>query len=150
MTAISNMDMIEEVIDIKINKIEESIDKFTKQGLGWIIEGVSEFQITFAKYQPLKGSSYIPLPKFVQYSTYNLKNIQNTDQECFKQCIARSDCLNRSHNEKVSREVKKHAEKYNWTGIKFPISIRQIDRFEKQNNTSVDVYVNEGVSFYPL
>ena len=77
-------------------------------------------------------------------------NIQNTDQECFKRCIARSDYLNSSHNERVSREEKEHAEKYDWIGIKFLISIRQIDRFEKQNNVSVNVYVNEGVSFYPF
>ena len=109
------------------------------------------FRVPNHIYQvPTSEGIIIPLPKFLQYSLYKLINIQNTEQECFKWCIARSDCLNRGHNERVSREVKEHAEKYDWTGIKFPISIRQIDRFQKQNNVSDNLYVNEGVSFYPL
>lgn len=44
-------------------KIIEKLERWTQNGSGWIIEQVSTITINVAKYQPLKGGSYIPTPK---------------------------------------------------------------------------------------
>ena len=46
--------------------------------------------ISISKYNPLAGSSYIKLPKYLDHPTKDLIYIQNTDDnECFKWCLAR-------------------------------------------------------------
>ena len=46
--------------------IETNIDKWTKEGSGWVVTRVLCLYVNIAKYQPLKGSSYIELPKYLQ------------------------------------------------------------------------------------
>ena len=41
-----------------------------------------------------------------------------------------------------------YANNYNWTGIKFPIAINEIDKFEKNNDISVYVLGVKGRDIY--
>ena len=43
-----------------------------------------------------------------------------------------------------------NSEKLNWKGIEFPVSHKQIDKFEKQNPFAVNVFGIEGENVYPL
>ena len=43
-----------------------------------------------------------------------------------------------------------NSEKFNWKGIGFPVSLKQIDKFEKQNPFAVNVFGIEGEKVYPL
>ena len=46
--------------------------------------------------------------------------------------------------------MRDNSEKFNWSGIEFPLSLKQIDKFEKQNNLAVNVFGVEGEKVYPL
>ena len=62
-----------------------NIQKSLRKGSGWIIDSVTEHNISFSKYNPLVGSSYIKLPKELDHPRKGLINIQNIDDnECFK------------------------------------------------------------------
>ena len=50
------------------------------------IEGLC---INVANYEPLLGSSYIPLPKKIQNPLKDLINIRNKDHKCFLWCYIR-------------------------------------------------------------
>ena len=65
------------------------IDIWISEGSGWTIERIEKHFINFVKYQPLKGSSYVKLPKELQNSLKGLINIQNKDNECFRWCHIR-------------------------------------------------------------
>ena len=43
-----------------------------------------------------------------------------------------------------------NSEKFNWKGIEFPVSLKQIYKFEKQNPFAVNVFGIEGEKVYPL
>ena len=43
-----------------------------------------------------------------------------------------------------------NSEKCNWEGIEFPVSLKQIVKFEKQNPFAVNVFGIEGEKVYPL
>jgi hypothetical protein len=58
MEAVNHIDLIDDIIDIMNEKMSECIAKFTREGSGWIISKLLEFQIKIAKYKPLRGSSY--------------------------------------------------------------------------------------------
>ena len=76
-------------LDEANSDILDFIDIWISEGSGWTIERIEKHFINFVKYQPLKGSSYIELPKESQHPRKGLINIQNKDNECFRWCHIR-------------------------------------------------------------
>ena len=54
---------LEETYQRMIAKILESFATYLKKGSGWRLRRVIRLDITVSKLNPLKGSSYLPLPK---------------------------------------------------------------------------------------
>ena len=65
------------------------IDQWTSEGSGWIIERDENCYINIANYEPLSGSSCIPLLKELNNSMKGLINIKNKDLKCFMCCHIR-------------------------------------------------------------
>ena len=63
--------------------IVQKIEKFTKEGSGWMIDKCNTLFLNIAKYEPLKGSSYIPLPEVLAHKKAII-NVKNQDQECLR------------------------------------------------------------------
>ena len=61
-------------------------------------------------------------------------NPQNKDEECFKWAVI--EALHhediKHHPERISL-LRSYEKQYNWKGLKFPVSIKKIDKFEKNN-----------------
>ena len=116
------------------------VSEFLTFKSGWVFHSVKSLQINVYKYRPLKGSSFIVLPKMIQNKKACL-NIQNKDEKCFLYCIVAHD-----HPMKhIEREnmAKKYVNEYDSTGINYPMTLNQIPKFEKQNNKSINVYAHE-------
>ena len=54
-----------------------------------------------------------------------------------------------SHPERVS-SLSEFADNYDWSGLEFPVSLKQIGKFEAKNDISVNVLGLEGKDFYIL
>ena len=78
-TVINDRYFIKYSFEEQINKI----DQWTSEVSGWIIDRVANSYINIANYEPLSGSSYIPLPKELNNSMKGLINIKNKDLKCF-------------------------------------------------------------------
>ena len=46
--------------------------------------------------------------------------------------------------------MRNNSQNLNWDGIDFPVSIKQIDKFERQNNYAINVFGYEESKVYPL
>ena len=61
-------------------------------------------------------------------------NLKNKDEECFKWAII--EALHhkeiKHHPERISL-LRPYENQYNWKGLEFPVSIKKIDKFEKNN-----------------
>ena len=66
----------------------ESLAKFQIQGSNWRFHSVLSLNLHTVKYIPLRGSSCIPLPKFLA-AKKAIINLKNEDDECFKWAITR-------------------------------------------------------------
>ena len=64
----------------------ESLAKFQSQESNWRFHSVLSLYLHTVKYAPLGGSSYIPLPKFLE-AKKAIINPKNEDDECFKWAI---------------------------------------------------------------
>ena len=78
-------------------------------------------------------------------------NPQNGDEECFKWAIIAADKWMDidSHPERVS-DLREFSDNYDWSGLEFPVSLKQIGKFEAKNNISVNVLGLEGKDIYIL
>ena len=67
----------------------ESLAKFQRQRCNWIFHSVLSLDLHTVKYEPLDGSSYIPLPVFLA-AEKAIINLRNEDDKCFKMAITRA------------------------------------------------------------
>ena len=76
-------------------------------------------------------------------------NPQNEDEECFKWAViaALKWTEIKSQTEHVSN-LRKFADNYDWSGLEFPVSIKDIGKFETKNNILVNVLAVEGRDIY--
>lgn len=90
------------------------------------------------KYSPLGGSSYIKLPKFIE-SKQAVVNVINQDECCFAWAITSAICP----ATKIPTQLcsyPHYSTVLDFTGIEFPVKLRDISKFEELNNISVNVY----------
>ena len=102
----ANAETVDElnVMDVIRNQnsiIAKRIDRFTKEGSGWIIHKIKRHYISFYEYNPLAARSYIPLPDWIQNKKATI-NIKNTDNKCFIYCLGRA--LDPNRKKHIGRE----------------------------------------------
>ena len=66
-----------------------SLAKFQRKGSNWRFRSVLSVDLHTVKYEPLGGSSYIPLPGFLA-AKKAIINLKNEDDECVKWAITRA------------------------------------------------------------
>ena len=151
----SNVEIVTEATDLSnfydqmTDKIFESIQNFQNRGSGWQFDRVEHLDININPYNPLSASSYIKLPKKLaeKKAIINVKN--KNDHECFKWAVTSAVFPAERDGERLSKQMRKDSEKFDWTGIEFPVSLKQIDKFENNNPYAINVLGYEGV-VYPL
>ena len=141
---------IAESLQITQERIVNKIQQWISEGSGWTIQSVDNHFINVAKYRPLKGSSYIPLPKELQNSAKGLINMKNKDNECFRWCHIRHLNPQDDHPERIKKTDKQYVEKLDYTDIEFPVTVKQYKRIEKQNSINVNVFGYELKQPYPV
>ena len=138
-----------EIIDSMIETIEERLQNFNNKGSNWVLERVLSLDVQMTQYIPLRGRSYIPLPKILA-NKKAIINMKNNDNECFKWCVTRALFPADKHPERIDKNLRENSKRLNWNGLKFPIDVKQITHFEKSNqNISINVFGFQEV-VYPL
>ena len=72
---------INEDLNKAIPHLLELLEKWTQRGSGWVVDRVQTLWLDIARYQPLRGGSYIPLPAAVS-SKKAVINVKNRDDHC--------------------------------------------------------------------
>ena len=139
---ITNSGEIKKAIRSSVSSIKERIaDLENKFGSGWKFKKVLKLECRVAKYSPKLGGSYIEAPP-VLTTKKAIVNVKNEDHQCFKWSILSSVIDIQSHPERMSHYKKLDPEDYglDFSGITFPTPLKQIQKFEKKNNISINVY----------
>jgi len=70
--------------------ISGKITKFRRTGSNWYLRSIVNLEVHMVDYIPLKGNSYIELPKELRgkRAIINMKNTK--DNECFKWAVTRA------------------------------------------------------------
>ena len=116
------------------DEIEEELQKVEQaEGSGWVFVEVENLTLYTDIWDPLKVGSYIDLPKELKNKNaiINMKNEDN--DKCFLWCVLRALNPKDKNAERIDKDLKSKEHTLNMEGIAYPVSIKDIKRFEKQN-----------------
>jgi len=132
-------------MDGVVREFTSAVENFNKRGSNWIVDLVVDFQIMLAPYRPMQGSTFIPTPKEIEKKKA-IVNIQNrSDNMCFLwSVLAGIHPVDRERIPNRLTHYKPHLHELNTTGLSFPMSVRDVPKFENLNpNISDSVLVFE-------
>ena len=111
---------------------------------GFTLDTIIYLYINFHKLALTRGSPYTELPKWIK-SKKAVINSQNKDEEGFKWATIAA-----LHHEEIKNNLERmsllrpYEKQYNWKGLDFPVSIKKIDKFEKNNpDIAVNVFFSK-------
>ena len=139
------------------DKIREKLSKFQKNGSGWRLKSIIGLEIGITKFDPLSGCGYSKLPKNVtsKKAVINMMNKRCKEGEeseqcdcvkceeskmCFKWAVTRALNPVEDNPQRITNELRKQAEKYEWEGITFPTKVNTICVWEKNNGVNINVF----------
>ena len=108
------------LLDKMIARIEEVLANFQQSGSNWVFQQIQRLEIHFANWQPLGGSTFIPLPAKIKNKKAVI-NPKNEDNQCFKWCVVRALNPIKKNSERITKELIEQAKSLNWNGLKFPV-----------------------------
>ena len=94
----------------------------------------------------MRGSSYLPLPDWLARKKA-IVDPHNDDEECFKWSVIAAENVGMKDPQGVPN-LRKFTDNYDWSGLEFPVSIKDIGKFEIRNNTSFNILAVEGSDIY--
>ena len=141
---------INEDLNKAIPHLLELLEKWMQRGSGWVVDRVQTLWLDIARYQPLRGGSYIPLPAAVR-SKKAVINVKNRDDHCLRWAlwVALAYPPPSHHPERPRWYPTKDG--LNFQGIDVPTPISQTPKVEKLNNLAINVFGwDKGVTVYRL
>ena len=137
--------------DTILERIANLINGSSGGGSGWIFYKIINLELHTVTYRPLRGNTWIPLPKELA-DKKAIINMKNKDNKCFMWSVLRALNPKTNNPERIDKELMEKEDTLNMKGIQYPVSLKDIDRFEKQNpEISITVLgFNEKDKVYPL
>ena len=102
--------------------------------------------VNFHQLNLMRGSSYLPLPDWLVRKGA-IVNPHNDNEECFKWLVITAENIGMKNPQRVSN-LRKFTDNYDWSGLEFPVSNKDIRKFETRNNVLVNVLAVEGRDIY--
>ena len=138
----------DEIVTAMIEHMKQQIENPALRDSKFVFDGVMHMDIDFHRLNLTRGSSYIPLPDWLAKQKAII-NPRNSDMECFKWAVIAAmkweeigrDC------QRVSK-LKKYDSEFDWSGIEFPASFRDIRRFESRNKITMNILAVEDRKVY--
>jgi len=138
---------IEVAMRESMKKMFTSFLEFQRQGSNWTVDKVMSVNIHIVNYKPIKGSSFIPLPVKLA-AKKAIVNVQNNDNKCFMWSVLAALYPAMKDPQRVTKYIY-HQDRLNFTNIPFPVRVADVQKFEKLNNISINVFGYEKQELYP-
>ena len=109
-----------------------------------------DVQLTLWQLDPLRGSAYIPLPRWIQ-TRRAVVNATGTGDDCFKWAILAGKHPVDVHADRRGKYVE-HMDKFDFSSLSFPVPLQAVGPFALSNNMSINVYDvdDDNEMIYPL
>ena len=148
MTPVYMLSDIDSIVQGMINHMAQQVDNPKLRDSKFVFDSILCTDINIHRLNLTRGSSYISLPDWLEKKKAII-NPKNKDNECFKWAVIAGlkweeiDC----HPERISK-LRRYEDEFDWSGIMYPASIKDINRFEMINGIGVNVLALEGRNPY--
>ena len=131
---------LNEIINEMFANMNMQIENPALTNSRFVFDGVLFLGVNFHQLNLTRGSSYIPLPSCLASKKTVINPKNENDEECYKRAVTAALHHEeiKSHPECISN-IMRYNNKYNLSGLEFPVAINKINEFEKNNNISVNV-----------
>ena len=136
--------------DLYVTMTERAIENMAAlqqvEGSGWRFHSIIRLELHVVSYNPFRGETWVALPKELANKNA-ITNPKNEDNKCFLWCVLRALNSSKDHPERIHKKLKEKENTLNMEGIEYPVSLKDIDKFERQNpSISITVLGYEGKS----
>ena len=139
---------LDQIVDGMIAHMKTQIENPALLNSRFRFDEVLFLDISFHHLNLTRGSSYFPLPDWLARKKAII-NPQNDDEECFKWVVIVAENFNEiSKNPQCISNLRKFTDNYDWSGLKFPVVIKNINVFEVNNDISINVLLVENKDIY--
>ena len=148
MLAVYNLSDMGEIVSAMIEHMYQQIENPALRDSKFVFDGVIHMDINFHRLNLTRGSSCIPLPDWLAKEGAII-NPKNSDIECFKWAVIVAMKWRDidSHPERITK-LKTYDDDFDWTGIKFTASFRDIKRFQSRNEITINILAFECKKIY--
>lgn len=95
-------------------------------GSGWVVSKIEKMFVDIARYQPLAGRSYLPLPDYLKVKKA-IVNVQNTDDQCLKWALLSALHPAVRHAQRVSKYLP-YSQELDFSGVDFPATLSDVSK----------------------
>ena len=140
--------------DLFVRMTERAIENMAShqqaEGSGWRLHSIIRLELHVVNYNPLRGEAWVALSKEL-VNKNAIINPQNKDDKCFLWCVLRALNPTKDNPGRIDKKLKEKENTLNMEGIEYPVSLKDIDKFEKQNpSIFITVFRYEDKSVYVL
>ena len=148
MTDVYNLSDLDEIVNEMIAHMKEQIENPALLNNRFVFDEVLFTNVDFHQLNLMRGSSYLPLTNWLARKKAII-NATNEYQECFKWAVIAASRWEEINNnpERISK-LKRFEKDFDWSGIEFPVSVKDIKKFELRNQISINLLAIEGKHIY--
>ena len=148
MMNVYNLSDLDEIVNEMINHTKEQIENPALLNSRFVFDEVLFTNVDFHQLNLTRRSSYLPLPDWLAKKKAII-NPKNEDKECFKWAVIAASRWEEINNnpEKISK-LKIFEKDFDWSGIGFPVSVKDISKFEFRNQISTNLLAIKGKQIY--
>ena len=148
MMTVYNLHDKNEIVTVMIEHVAQQIENPALRNSKFVFDRIIHMDMDFHRLNLTRGSSYIPLPDWLMKKKAII-NPRNSDMECFKWLIIAAMKWEEIGNnpERISK-LKRYENEFNWEEIEYPVSFKDINKFEKNNEISANILAIENRKIY--
>ena len=143
-----NLSDMGEIASAMIKDMKQQIENPVLRDSKFVFDGVIRMDIDFHRLNLTRGSSYVPIPDWLARKS-TIINPKNSDMECFKWAvIAAMKWKDIGDHPKQISKLRRYKDDFDWDGLGFPASTRDIKRFESRNEITMNILAFENKNVY--
>ena len=148
MTPVYMLNDIDSIVQSMINHMAQQVENLALRDSKFVFDGIMYTDISIHSLNLTRDSSYIPLPDWLAKKKAIL-NPKNLDEKCFKWSIIAALKWEEidSNHQRVSK-LRRYENEFDWSGMSYPVSTKDINRFETRNRIGIKVLALNGKTPY--
>ncbi|XP_070169645.1 uncharacterized protein [Polyergus mexicanus] len=115
-----------------------SLEEFQERDSGWALSRIFNLTVNVNRYNPMRAGCHVKLPREIMLKKAVI-NVQSNDNACFAWAVVAA-LYPAEKNAGRESSYPHYTTVLNLKGVKFPMSLNKITRFERINDISINVY----------